>query len=120
MTAAENTVQASKEVSELELRVQDLGDENRLLIEILNSNGVQFMDRLEAHRHKREFKRYCGKHPLGTTATAVKLVRSFDPAPMQVTVHQESADVMTTTIHVTVLRDTKETQRYDNSRRSSF
>ena len=73
MTAAENTVQASKEVSELKLRVQDLGDENRLLIEILNSNGVQFMDRLEAHRHKREFKRYCGEHPLGITATAEKI-----------------------------------------------
>ena len=80
MTAAENTVQASeKEMSELKLRVKDLGDENRLLIEILNSNGVQFMDRLEAHRHKREFKRYCGKHPLGTTATAAE-IQSASPA----------------------------------------
>ena len=75
MTAAENTVQASeKEMSELKLRVKDLGDENRLLIEILNSNGVQFLDRLEALRHKRNFTRICGKHPLGTTATAAESV----------------------------------------------
>ena len=37
------------------------------------------MDRLEALRHKRNFTRICGKHPLGTTATAEK-IQSAAPA----------------------------------------
>ena len=42
MTAEDMTMQAlRKEVSELTLRLKELGDENRDLCEICNENGIQ-------------------------------------------------------------------------------
>ena len=71
MTAEGMTMQAlRKEVSELTLRLKELGEENRDLREICNENGIQYAERLAARRHKRYFADLCAKHPLGRTATA--------------------------------------------------
>ena len=69
------TMQAlRKEVSELTLRLKELGDENRDLREICNESGIPYMERLAARRHKRYFADLCEKHPIGTTATASDLL----------------------------------------------
>ena len=71
MTAEDMTMQAlRKEVSELTLRLKELGDENRDLREICNENGIPYEERLAARRRKRYFAQLCEKHPLGRTATA--------------------------------------------------
>ena len=71
MTAEDMTMQAlRKEVSELTLRLKELGDENRDLIEICNENGIQYVERLAACRHKRYFAKSLREHPIGKTATA--------------------------------------------------
>ena len=71
MTAEDMTMQAlRKEVSELTLRLKELGDENRDLREICNENGIQYAERLAARRHKRYFEDLCATHPLGRSAEA--------------------------------------------------
>ena len=71
MTAEEMTMQAlRKEVSELTLRLKELGEENRDLREICTERGIPYAERLAARRHKRYFADLCDKHPLGRTATA--------------------------------------------------
>ena len=71
MTAEDMTMQAlRKEVSELKLRLKELGEENRDLRELCNENDIQYMERLAARRHKRYFADLCDKHPIGRTATA--------------------------------------------------
>ena len=71
MTAEDMTMQAlRKEVSELTLRLKELGEENRDLRELCNERGIQYAERLAARRHKRYFADMCEKHPLGRTATA--------------------------------------------------
>ena len=71
MTAEDMTMQAlRKQVSELTLRLKKLGDENRDLREICNENGIQYVERLAARRHKRYFAQLCDEHPIGETANA--------------------------------------------------
>ena len=71
MTAEETTMQAlRKQVSELTLRLKELGEENRDLREICNERGIQYAERLAARRHKRYFADLCEKHPIGRRATA--------------------------------------------------
>ena len=71
MTAEDMTMQAlRKEVSELTLRLKELGEENRDLREICSEHGIQYMERLAARRHKRYFADLLEKHPIGTPATA--------------------------------------------------
>ena len=74
MTAADMTMQAlRKEVSELTLRLKELGEENRDLRELCNERGIQYAERLAARRHKRYFAHLCEKHPLGRRTTASDL-----------------------------------------------
>ena len=71
MTAEDMTMQAlRKEVSELTLRLKELGAENRDLRELCNERGIQYEERLAARRHKRCFARSCEKHPIGRPGTA--------------------------------------------------
>ena len=71
MTAEDMTMQAlRKEVSELTLRLKELGEENHDLRELCNERGIQYDKRLAARRHKRYFARLCEKHPIGRPATA--------------------------------------------------
>ena len=71
MTTEEMTMQAlRKQVSELTLRLKELGEENRDLRELCNERGIQYAERLAARRHKRYFARLCEKHPIGRPATA--------------------------------------------------
>ena len=71
MIAEDMTTQALREeVSELTLRLKELGEENRDLREICSENGIQYMERLAARRHKRYFADLLEKHPIGTPATA--------------------------------------------------
>ena len=71
MTAEDMTMQAlRKEVSELTLRLKELGEENRDLRELCNERGIQYEERLAARRHKRYFADLCEKHPIGRSATA--------------------------------------------------
>ena len=71
MTPEETTMQAlRKQVSELTLRLKELGDENRDLRELCNEGGIQYEERLAARRHKRYFARLCEKHPIGRPGTA--------------------------------------------------
>ena len=70
MTAEDMTTQALREeVSELTLRLKELGEENRDLREICSEHGIQYMERLAARRHKRYFADLLEKHPIGTTAS---------------------------------------------------
>ena len=58
-------------MSELTLRLKELGEENRDLREIIcNERGIEYAERLSARRHKRYFAVLCEKHPIGRTATA--------------------------------------------------
>ena len=71
MTAEDLTTQAlRKEVSELTLRLKELGEENRDLRELCNEHGIPHAELLAARRHKRYFARLCEKHPIGRPATA--------------------------------------------------
>ena len=71
MAAADQTLQAlRKEVSDLNVRLKELGEENRDLREICNERGVPYVELLAARWHKRYFARLCEKHPIGRTATA--------------------------------------------------
>ena len=71
MTAEEMTMQElRKQVSELTLRLKELGEEHRDLRELCNERGIQYAERLAARRHKRYFADLCEKHPLGGTTTA--------------------------------------------------
>ena len=75
MTAADETMQALRdEVSELNLRVKRLDEENRDLRDICDENGFQYEEQLAARLHKRYFAHLCAKHPIGRTATASDLV----------------------------------------------
>ena len=59
-SSAVPTMQAlRKEVSELTLRLKELGEENRDLRELCNERGIQYEERLAARRHKRYFARLC-------------------------------------------------------------
>ena len=71
MTADDMKMQAlTKEVSELRVRVKELGEENRDLRELCNDRGIQYEERLAARRHKRYFARLREKHPIRRPATA--------------------------------------------------
>ena len=71
MIAEDMTMQAlRKEVSELTLRLNELGEENRDLRELCNERGIPYAERLAARRHKRYFADLLEKHPIGRTATA--------------------------------------------------
>ena len=71
MYAADATIQAlQEEVSELKIRVKELGEENQDLREICNKNGIQYEDNLAARRHRRLFDQLVVDHPIGRTATA--------------------------------------------------
>ena len=74
MTAEDITMQelrkALRKVSELTLRLKELGEENRDLREICNERGIRYAELLAARRHKRYFADLCVKHPIGRTATA--------------------------------------------------
>ena len=75
MTAEDMTIQAlRKEVSELTLRLKELGEENRDLRELCNENGIPYVERLAARRHKRYFAHLCEKHPIGRTTTVSELL----------------------------------------------
>ena len=63
MTTEDNAVQAlEKVVSELMLRVKELGEENRVLREICRKNGIQFTETLAAGRHRRYFSKIFSDH----------------------------------------------------------
>ena len=71
MAAADVALQALlDEVSRLNLRLKELGEENRVLRDICNENGIQYKDRLDTRRHSRYFARLCAEHPIETTVTA--------------------------------------------------
>ena len=71
MTAEDMTMQTlRKEVSELTLRLKELGEENRDLREICDEKAIPLAKRLAARRHKRYFADLCEKHPIGRTTTA--------------------------------------------------
>ena len=75
MTAAEETTETlRKEVSELKLRIKELGDENRDLRQVCNENGIDYEERLAARRCKRHFVHLCAEHPIETPATASDLL----------------------------------------------
>ena len=71
ITAEKSMEEVRKEVSELNLRVKELSQENRDLREICSESGVQFEERLAARRHKRYFTHLCATHPFGGTSTAL-------------------------------------------------
>ena len=66
MSAGDTTLQAlQKEVSELNHRVKELGQENRDLRDICDESGVQYEDRLALRRHRRDFADLCrGERPV--------------------------------------------------------
>ena len=66
MSAGDTTLQAlQKEVSELNHRVKELGQENRDLRDICDESGVQYEDRLALRRHRRYFADLCrGERPV--------------------------------------------------------
>ena len=71
MTAEDMTMEALREeLSRLEIRVKELGTENRDLREICDENGVDYEERLAARRHKRYFAQLCAKHPIGKKVEA--------------------------------------------------
>ena len=70
MASADSQQAFWKEVCKLKLRNEELDEENRILRDICNKNGVQFKDRLAAHRHNRYFAHLCAKHPIESTAGA--------------------------------------------------
>ena len=71
MTAEDMTMEALREeLSRLEIRVKELGTENRDLREICDENGVDYDERLAARRHKRYFAQLCAKHPIGKKVEA--------------------------------------------------
>ena len=72
MTAAvDETIQALREeVSELKLRAEELGEENRVLRDICTTFGLQYEERLAVSRHNRYFARLCAEHPIGEAAAA--------------------------------------------------
>ena len=75
MTTEEMTMQAlRKQVSELTLRLKELGEEHRDLREICNERGIQYAERLAARRHKRYFACLCDKHPIGRSITLSELL----------------------------------------------
>ena len=71
VTTEDMTMQALKrEMSELRLRLKELGAENRDLQEICHESGIQYVERLAARRHKRYFAHLCDKHPIEGTANS--------------------------------------------------
>ena len=75
MIAEDMAIQALRtEVSELNLRLKELGQENRDLREICNEFGIRYEELLAARRHKRHFADLCDKHPIASTATASDLL----------------------------------------------
>ena len=72
MTAVDPIVKAlQKELSDLKLRLIELGEENRDLRIICNENGIQYEERLSAQRHRRYFSKILAEHPLWRDASAV-------------------------------------------------
>ena len=77
MNAAEKTMQALREeVSALQLRVEELREENRDLRDICSGSGIQYEERLAARRHKRLFARLCAERPIGKKAVASDVLGS--------------------------------------------
>ena len=75
MAAADQTLQAlRKEVSDLNVRLKELVEENRDLREICNERGIHYEELLAARRHKRYFEDLCEKHPIGRSTTASDLL----------------------------------------------
>ena len=75
MTAEDMTMQALRtELSELRLRLEELGDENRDLRELCNESGTDYVERLAARHHKRYFAHLCETHSIGRTAKASDLL----------------------------------------------
>ena len=71
MTTDDKTTQAlRKEISELQILVKELGEENRHLRDICKENGVHFDEGLAVRRHKRYFRQLCAEHPIEGTAVA--------------------------------------------------
>ena len=65
MTAADAAMQAlRKELSELQVRVTELGEENLVLRRICNENGIQYEERLAALGHKRYFAHLRAAYPI--------------------------------------------------------
>ena len=94
MTAEDLTMQAlRKELSELTLRLKELGEENQDLREICNENGIECDERLAARRHKRYFADLCDKHPIGRTLDASDLLGA---APIVRGIAERAGSVMRT------------------------
>ena len=79
MSAADESLQALlKEVSDLQLRVKELGEENRdlreCLREICSENGIWCEERLAVTRHKRYFAQLCVEHPVESEARATDVL----------------------------------------------
>ena len=70
MTPEEQIEAMRKEVSELKVRLAELGEENRDLRDICIKRGVFYEEWLAARRHKRKFAKMRDKHPLGRAAAA--------------------------------------------------
>ena len=65
MTAEEQTLLAAqREISELKLRLEELGAENQDLRTICTRNGIQYEESLAVQRHRRNFARAIGEHPI--------------------------------------------------------
>ena len=71
MEVADSATQALQEtVSKLELRLKELGEENRDLRDICDKNGIQYEEFLAARRHSRHFEKLVVEHPIESAATA--------------------------------------------------
>ena len=71
MTSSDQTLLGlQQQVSELQLRVRELCEENCDLRGICNESGVQYEERLAARRHKRYFAQLCAEHPIETPVGA--------------------------------------------------
>ena len=69
-TANRKTQELLQKVSELELRVKHLGEENDDFRELCTRNRIQYEEWLASRRHSRYFKKARADHPIGKAATA--------------------------------------------------
>ena len=71
MATADEMIQAlQKEVSDLKLRMKELGEENDDLRELCDRKGIQYKNWLAARRHGRYFARLHADHPMERMAEA--------------------------------------------------